>query len=366
MKEETIDTTNKDSENIKIKVVGVGGGGGNAVDRMIDLGIKNVDFICVNTDKQALSRSKAPCLIQIGEKITKGKGAGSIPEVGQRSAEESREELISNLKGADMVFVTAGMGGGTGTGAAPVIAQIARELGSLVVAFVTKPFFFEGVKRMQQAETGISSLKDQVDSLIVIPNEKLKLASQQRVTLMNAFGIADDILKQGVQSILELILGVGFVNLDFADITAIVKNAGYAHMGIGLASGKDRAEEAAKMAISSPLLETSIHGAKGVIINITGPPDIALDEVDLASSKISGQVDPDANIIWGARFDEKLDDIMRVIVIATGFPTNNSNNSSNESDNKKTRKYANISDYDPNVKSKKDKVQDIMSIFENN
>ena len=315
---------NIDEEIVQIKVIGVGGGGGNAVNRMIDSGVKCVEFICINTDRQALLRSKATHKIQIGEKITKGKGAGSKPEIGQRAAEESRDEIVSAIKGADMVFITAGMGGGTGTGAAPIVAQIAREMGILTIGIVTKPFSFEGQKRMMQAESGIAELKEQVDSLVVIPNERLKLASQQRITLMNAFIVADDVLRQGVQSISDLIVLPGLVNLDFADVTATMKDAGYAHMGVGHASGKDKAEIAANMAISSPLLETAINGAKGVIINVTASPDIGLDEIETASSLIAQQADENANIIWGAAFDEKMDDEISVTVIATGFETRSS------------------------------------------
>ncbi len=315
---------NSSDQLVQIKVIGVGGGGGNAVNRMVDSGVKCVDFICVNTDRQALLRSKANQKIQIGEKITHGKGAGSKPEIGQRSAEESRDEIIAALKGADMVFITAGMGGGTGTGAAPIVAQIAREMGILTIGIVTKPFSFEGRRRMEQAESGITELRDQVDSLVVIPNERLKFASQQRITLMNAFIVADDVLRQGVQSISDLILLPGLVNLDFADVTAIMKDAGYAHMGVGRASGKDKAEEAAQMAISSPLLETAINGAKGVIINVTSSPDIGLDEIETASAMIAEQADAGANIIWGAAFDDKMDDEISVTVIATGFATRES------------------------------------------
>lgn len=315
---------NNSDQLVQIKVIGVGGGGGNAVNRMVDSGVKCVDFICINTDRQALLRSKANQKIQIGEKITHGKGAGSKPEIGQRSAEESRDEIIAALKGADMVFITAGMGGGTGTGAAPVVAQIAREMGVLTIGIVTKPFSFEGRRRMEQAEAGITELREQVDSLVVIPNERLKFASQQRITLMNAFIVADDVLRQGVQSISDLILLPGLVNLDFADVTSIMKDAGYAHMGVGRATGKDKAEEAAQMAISSPLLETAINGAKGVIINVTSSPDIGLDEIETASAMIAEQADQGANIIWGAAFDEKMDDEICVTVIATGFVTRES------------------------------------------
>ena len=306
---------------VQIKVIGVGGGGGNAIDRMVTAGVQGVEFISVNTDKQALYRSKATQKIQIGEKVTRGKGAGSNPETGQKAADESREAIAAAIRGSDMVFITAGMGGGTGTGAAPIVAEIAHDMGVLTVGIVTKPFDFEGRRRMEQAENGITALKEHVDSLVVIPNERLKLVSEQRITLLNAFSVADDVLRQGVQSISDLIKLPGLVNLDFADVTAVMKDAGYAHMGVGRASGKDKAEEAAKMAISSPLLETSINGAKGVIINITSSPDIGLDEMEAASSMISKQAHEDANIIWGAAFDEDMDDEMSVTVIATGFPT---------------------------------------------
>jgi cell division protein FtsZ len=308
---------------VQIKVIGVGGGGGNAIDRMVTMGVKGVEFISVNTDKQALYRSKATQKIQIGEKVTHGKGAGSKPEMGQKAADESREAIAAAIRGSDMVFITAGMGGGTGTGAAPIVAEIARDMGVLTVGIVTKPFNFEGRRRMEQAEQGIAALREHVDSLVVIPNERLKLVSEQKITLLNAFSIADDVLRQGVQSISDLIKLPGLVNLDFADVTAVMKDAGYAHMGVGRASGKDKAETAANMAISSPLLETAINGAKGVIINITSSPDIGLDEIETASSMISAQAHEDANIIWGAAFDETMDDEMSVTVIATGFSTVN-------------------------------------------
>jgi cell division protein FtsZ len=306
---------------VQIKVIGVGGGGGNAVDRMVSMGVQGVEFISVNTDRQALYRSKATQKIQIGEKVTHGKGAGSKPEMGQKAADESRDAIAAAIRGSDMVFVTAGMGGGTGTGAAPIVAEIAHDMGVLTVGIVTKPFEFEGRRRMEQAESGITALREHVDSLVVIPNERLKLVSEQRITLLNAFSIADDVLRQGVQSISDLIKLPGLVNLDFADVTAVMKDAGYAHMGVGRASGKDKAQEAANMAISSPLLETAINGAKGVIINITSSPDIGLDEIETASAMISSQAHEDANIIWGAAFDENMDDEMSVTVIATGFPT---------------------------------------------
>ena len=301
---------------VQIKVIGVGGGGGNAVDRMVTTGVHGVEFISVNTDKQALFRSKATQKIQIGEKVTHGKGAGSKPEMGQKAAEESREAIAAAIRGSDMVFITAGMGGGTGTGAAPIVAEIAREMGVLTIGIVTKPFAFEGRRRMEQAESGISALREHVDSLVVIPNERLKLVSEQRITLVNAFSVADDVLRQGVQSISDLIKLPGLVNLDFADITAVMKDAGYAHMGLGRASGKDKATQAANMAISSPLLETSINGAKGVIINITSSPDIGLDEIETASSMIAEQAHEDANIIWGTAFDETMDDEMSVTAVS--------------------------------------------------
>lgn len=314
---------------VQIKVIGVGGGGGNALDRMVMAGVKCVEFVSVNTDKQALQRSKATQKIQIGDKITHGKGAGSKPEIGQKAAEENREEIAAAIKGTDMVFITAGMGGGTGTGAAPVVAQIAREMGVLTIGIVTKPFAFEGKRRMEQAENGIANLREHVDSLVIIPNERLKYASEQRITLLNAFSVADDVLRQGVQSISDLILLPGLVNLDFADVTAVMKDAGYAHMGVGRASGKDKAEVAANMAISSPLLETAINGAKGVIINITSSPDSGLDEIETASTMIAEQADQEANIIWGAAFDENMEDEMSVTVIATGFSDVNIPGSSN-------------------------------------
>ena len=302
-----------------IKVIGVRGGGGNAVNRMVKMGVRCVEFIAINTDDHVLQFSNASQKLQIGEKITHGKGAGSKPEVGREAAEENREEITAVLQGTDMVFITAGMGGGTGTGAAPIVAEIAKDMGVLTVAIVTKPFAFEGKKRMEQAEAGIAALREHVDSLIVVPNVRLEYASEQRITLKNAFDLADDVLRQGVQSISDLILIPGLVNLDFADVTSIMNNAGYAHMGIGYAQGKDKAEEAARMAITTPLLETSIDGAKGVIVNITASADIGLDEIDTASAMITDQADPEANIIWGAVLDENMEDEMSVTVIATGF-----------------------------------------------
>ena len=304
---------------VSIKVVGVGGGGNNVVNRMVRGGAQGVDFVAVNTDKQALNASSATYKIQIGEKLTGGKGAGSNPDVGRKAAEESRNQMAKALENTDMVFITAGMGGGTGTGAAPTIADIAREAGILTVGVVTKPFKFEGKRRMDQAMVGINELLGKVDSLLIIPNDRLKFATDQKVTLANAFEIADDVLRQAVQSISDLIRDTGFINLDFADVTAIMKDAGLAHMGVGRAAGKGKAEEAAKMAISSPLLETSINGARGVLINVTGSMDIGLEEVEQAATLVQQAVHPDALTIFGAAFDETLDDEIRVTVIATGF-----------------------------------------------
>ena len=302
-----------------IKVIGVGGGGGNAVNRMLLDGVQGVEFVAMNTDQQALLASKATQKVQLGAKLTKGRGAGADPEVGQRAAEESKDEIASALKGAQMVFITAGMGGGTGTGAAPVVAEVAHDLGILTVGIVTKPFSFEGKRKMNMAEQGIDNLLMHVDSLIVIPNERLKLISQEKITLANAFAAADNVLRQGVESISALINVPAFINLDFADVRSIMKDAGYAHMGVGSAKGAGKAENAAKAAISSPLLETSIAGARGVIINITSSPDIGLDDVEQAAGMITQSAHPDANIIWGTAFDEGLSDEMQITVVATGF-----------------------------------------------
>ena len=304
---------------VQIKVVGVGGGGGNAVNRMVAAGVRGVEFVAINTDKAALFLSKADTKIQIGEKSAAGMGAGGNPENGRAAAEESRDEIAAALRSADMIFITAGMGGGTGTGAAPVVAAIAKELGILTVGIVTKPFAFEGKKRMTQAEAGIAALGEQVDSLIVIPNERLKFVSEQKITFKNAFNIADDVLRQGVSSISELINVTALVNLDFADVTAIMQNAGYAHMGVGEATGRDKAEQAARMAITSPLIETSMDNARGVIISITGSDDIGLEEVEQASTIIAEMAHPDATIIWGAQLDDSIEDTIRVTVVATGL-----------------------------------------------
>ena len=303
----------------QIRVIGVGGGGGNAVNRMIKSNLLGVEFIAINTDRTALAQSQATYKLQIGDKISRGNGAGAKPEIGQRAAEESRTDIEEALQGTDMLFITAGMGGGTGTGAAPIVAQIAKDLGILTVAIVTKPFGFEGKRRMEQALAGIEELKKSVDCIMVIPNDRLKEVTEEKITLLNAFNIADDVLRQGVQSISDLIKVPGIVNLDFADVTAVMRGAGYAHMGVGRAKGKDKAEVAAAQAISSPLLQTSIDGARGVLLNITASTDIGLEEIDAASSVVMEAVHPDCEIIWGANFDEELEDEMIITVIATRF-----------------------------------------------
>jgi cell division protein FtsZ len=302
-----------------IKVIGVGGGGSNAVNRMILAGLRGVEFITVNTDSQALNLSKADTKIQIGTKLTRGLGAGANPDIGSRAAEETKEDIVQALKGADMVFVTAGMGGGTGTGAAPVIAEIAKELGALTVGVVTRPFTFEGRKRALQADKGIADLKAKVDTLITIPNDRLLQVVDKHTSINEAFRIADDVLRQGVQGISDLIAIPGLINLDFADVKTIMSDTGSALMGIGQSGGENRAADAAKKAISSPLLETSIEGAKGVLLNITGGPNLGLYEVNEAAEIIAEAADPEANIIFGAVIDETLADEVRVTVIATGF-----------------------------------------------
>ena len=304
---------------VTIKVVGVGGAGNNVVNRMVKAGTQGVEFVAINTDRQALAVSNADQKLQIGEKMTRGQGAGSDPEIGKRSAEESRNNIAKAVEDADMVFITAGMGGGTGTGAAPVVAEIAKDAGLLTVGVVTKPFKFEGKRRMDQANAGIKELLGRVDSLLIIPNDRLKFATDQKVTLANAFEIADDVLLQAVTSISNLIKNTGFINLDFADVNCIMRNAGFAHMGVGHAAGKGKAEEAARMAVASPLMETSINGAHGVLINITGSEDMDLEDVETAASLVQEAAHPDANIIFGATFDDSLDDEIRVTVIATGF-----------------------------------------------
>ena len=306
-------------EPTNIKVVGIGGGGGNAVNRMIRSGMRNVEFIAMNTDSQALGTSLADKKMNIGMRLTKGFGVGGDAVIGQRAAEESRDEIQASLKGADMVFITAGMGGGTGTGAAPVVAEIARSMGILTVAVVTKPFGFENRRRMRTAEMGITSLRDKIDALIVVPNDRLQHISTERITLANAFAAADSVLCQGVQSIADIISGSGYINLDFADVTSVMKNAGNAHMGVGRASGRDKAEQAALAAVNSPLLDTSIYGARGVIVSITAPADALLDDISHTSEVISEMVHEDANLIWGFSYDDNLDDEIVVTVIATGF-----------------------------------------------
>ena len=304
-----------------IKVVGVGGGGTNAVNRMVGAGLSGVEFIAVNTDAQALLESDADIKIQIGSKSTRGLGAGADPAVGHAAAQETRDELKEALKGADMVFVTAGEGGGTGTGAAPVLAELGRELEALTVGVVTRPFAFEGRRRAEQAELGIQNLRDRVDTLIVIENDRLLQVVEKRTPMKEAFRIADDILRQGVQGITTLITEPGLVNLDFADVRTIMRDAGSALMGIGSASGEGRAAAAATAAVSSPLLETTLDGATGVLLNITGGPDLGLFEVNEAAEVVTGHADPNANVIFGAVIDESMKDEVRVTVIATGFGT---------------------------------------------
>ena len=306
---------------VKIKVIGVGGAGNNVINRMIGAGVDGVEFVVINTDKQDLNKSVCKNKVQIGEKLTGGMGAGSKPEIGQKSAEESRAQIAKVLEGTDMVFITAGMGGGTGTGAAPIVADLAHEAGILTVGVVTKPFKFEGANRMRQAEEGIAALSEKVDSLIIIPNDRLKYVTDQKITFANAFGIADDVLKQAVTSISELVGDAGnvVINLDFADVSAVMKDAGRAHMGVSTASGREKAEQAALSAVASPLLETSINGATGVLVNVTGSADLTLDDVETAVGIVQEAANPEANIIFGATWDDTFQDEMRVTVIATGF-----------------------------------------------
>lgn len=302
-----------------IKVIGVGGGGNNAVNRMVECGVKGIEFIAINTDKQALQSSKAETKLQIGEKLTKGLGAGANPDIGMKAAEESRNEIADGLKGADMIFITAGMGGGTGTGAAPIVAEIAKEIGILTVGVVTKPFTFEGRRRMIHAEKGIDELKNKVDTLVTIPNDRLLQVAEKKTTIVEAFSMADEILKQGIQGISDLIAVPALINLDFADVKTIMYNQGIAHMGIGKATGDNRAQDAARQAIQSPLLETSIEGAKAVLLNITGGGDLGIFEVNEAADLIRQSVDQDANIIFGAGIDDSLKEEIKITVIATGF-----------------------------------------------
>ncbi len=302
-----------------IKVIGCGGAGNNAINRMVDAGLKGVDFIAVNTDRQALAMSKAGTTIQIGEKLTKGLGAGAVPDVGRRAAEESREEIAAAIKGADLVFVTAGMGGGTGTGAAPIVAEIARDLNCLTIAVVTKPFAFEGKQRMKNAEMGVIDLKQRVDTLVVIPNDRLLQVVTKGTSMLEAFRIADDVLRQGIQGISDLIAVPALINLDFADVKTVMESGGMAHMGIGVGKGENRMVEAAKNAIASPLLETNIDGARAVLINITGGEDMSIIDINEAANLVMQAADSEANIIFGAGIDENLDDEVRITVIATGF-----------------------------------------------
>ena len=351
---------------VNIKVVGVGGGGNNVVNRMVETGVKGVEFIAVNTDKQALAVSGANHKIQIGEKLTEGQGAGANPEVGRQSAEESRTQISKVLEGTDMVFITAGMGGGTGTGAAPILADLAKESDILTVGVVTKPFSFEGRRRLQQAEMGIENLRTKVDSLVIIPNDRLKFVTEQKITLANAFEVADDVLRQAVQSISDLIKNTGFINLDFADVSAVMKDAGMAHMGVGRASGKNKAEEAARRAVSSPLLETSINGARGVLVNVTGSTDVGLEEVEIAANLVQEAADPNALIIFGATFDESLEDEIVVTVIATGFDERIMNAKSTDKPAAKTagRPAAGSAAADPDAPSDDDDpYKEIFKIF---
>lgn len=335
-----------------IKVVGVGGGGNNAVNRMVESGVKGIDFVAINTDRQALRSSKAETKLQIGDKLTRGLGAGANPEIGMKAAEESRNELSEVIKGADMIFITAGMGGGTGTGAAPIVAEIAKEIGILTVGVVTKPFTFEGRRRMIHAEKGIEELKNRVDTLVTIPNDRLLQVAEKKTTIVEAFVMADEVLKQGIQGISDLIAVPALINLDFADVKTIMLNQGIAHMGIGKASGDNRATEAAKQAIQSPLLETSIEGAKAVLLNITGGSDLGLFEVNEAADLIRQSVDQDANIIFGAGIDENLQDEIKITVIATGFDTQNKeriagkNAKTGKDEGRKTREEVASSQFD--------------------
>ena len=313
------------SDFANIKVIGVGGGGNNAVNRMVESELKGVQFLSVNTESQVLELSKADVTIQIGEKVTKGLGAGANPQIGEAAAQESREDIIKALEGADMVFVTAGMGGGTGTGAAPVVAECAKEVGALTVGVVTKPFAFEGKRRRAQAEKGIEFLTQKVDTIIVIPNDKLLQVVDKKCSLSDAFGKADDVLRQGIKGISDLIQIPGLINLDFADVKTIMTEQGEALMGIGIATGENRAADAAKMAINSPLLETSIDGAKGILLNISGSANLSLFEINEAAEIISDAADPDANIIFGSVIDESLGDSVQVTVVATGFNSSTKN-----------------------------------------
>lgn len=326
---------------VNVKVFGVGGGGGNAINTMVKKGFQNVEFIAVNTDVASLSKSSAHKTIQIGKKLTSGRGAGANPEVGKKSAEESMTEIEAALENTQMVFVATGMGGGTGTGAAPIVAKIAKEMDILTVGIVTKPFKFEGKRKMTQAEQGIEELAQHVDALIVVPNERLRSISETPITLANAFMISDEVLCQGVKSITDLILNVGIMNVDFADVTTVMKDSGKAHMGVGSASGKDKAIDAATEAITSPLLESTIDGASGVLINFTVSPDVTLDEICDAADLISDKASPDATIIWGYTYNEDCDDEITVTVIATGFDGNSENSTPSKGSSKDSKGKSN-------------------------
>lgn len=328
---------------VNIKVIGVGGGGGNAVNCMVDSGVNNIEYIAINTDAKALNKSKATTRIPIGAKLTKGRGAGNKPEIGQKSAEESRDEIETHLKGADMVFITAGMGGGTGTGAAPVVAKIAQEMGILTVAVVTKPFLFEREQKMRQAEAGIAELKKYVDSLIVIPNERLLVGLDKPLTMIQSFALSDDVLKTGVKSISDLIVEEGYINLDFADVSTIMKGAGYAHMAIGHGSGKEKAKEAAEAVISSPLLETSISGAKRLLINIAMSNDVLSSDVDAATKKITDTAADGVEFIFGTAFKDDMQDEMTITVIAAGFGGDDFDKDIDNSDSEETADTAKTS-----------------------
>jgi cell division protein FtsZ len=347
----------------KIKVIGVGGGGNNAVNRMIEGNLSGVDFVAINTDKQALQTSDAEYKIQIGEKLTKGLGAGADPKIGTKAAEESRDEIFEALQGNDMIFLTAGMGGGTGTGAMPVVAEIAKELGVLTVGVVTKPFGFEGRTRMKNALTGIEALRKNVDTLVTIPNDRLLQIAGKNTSIIEAFNIADDVLKQGVKGIADLITVPGEINLDFSDVKTIMSDSGLAHMGIGTAEGEDRAVEAAKKAIHSPLLETTINGAKGVLINITAGPSLGLFEANAAATVVHDAVDEDANVIFGAVIDEDMKDMIKVTVIATGFSSDNRQQEEKFDIKKKTKVETNktISANKETDDSSKEKTQESKS-----
>ena len=334
---------------INIKVVGVGGGGVNAINRMIASGVVGVEFIAINTDKQSLKKSAAPAQLVIGEKVTSGFGAGGNAGIGKRAAEEAVNEIKKLISGADMVFVTAGMGGGTGTGATPIVAKVAKDMDILTVGVVTTPFAFEGKRRMDQAKAGIEEMREFVDSLVVIPNERLKMVADARITLASAFSEADEVLRRGVQSISDLINIPGFINIDFADVVSVIADSGVAYMGMGSAKGKDKAQIAASMAISSPLIETPIQGAKGVILSISASSDVGLEDVDLAATMIANECNPDASVIWGVAFDQNLEDEMRITIIAAGFD--------NDEDAKEPEKK------DPNARLDEKDVDDIFSRF---